>query len=86
MSGNGKKSNPDAYVDKKQKWLVSLQAIAIRAFKLDLIDYQKYRYFYMLINKKGYKVYEPLDDEITVSRPNILCSLFNGYFVEKKDK
>lgn len=64
-----KKSNPDAYVDLKRKWEVSLQAIAIRAFQLRLISYQQYRYFYMLINKHNYKQMEPLDNEIPIKKP-----------------
>ncbi|WP_346014193.1 XRE family transcriptional regulator [Sporosarcina sp. E16_8] len=78
--GIGKRSNPDAYVDIKQKWLVSLQAIAIRAFKLNIIDYQQYRYFYMSINKNGYKVNEPLDKEIPISRPTKVKSILQLLF------
>lgn len=70
-----KKSNPDTYFEMKQKWLVSLQAIAIRAFKLEVIDYQKYRYFYMLINKRGYKVNEHLDNQIPIERPTKVKSI-----------
>lgn len=47
--GIAKVSNPDAYIDIKQKWQVSLQAIAIRAFRLEIIDYQQYRYFLCLL-------------------------------------
>ncbi|WP_444543503.1 spr1629 family repressor/antitoxin [Lederbergia ruris] len=75
-----KKSNPDAYVDLKQKWLVSLQAIAVRAFKLGIIDYQKYRYFYILINKKGYKIIEPLDTDIPVIKPAKVKSILQLLF------
>ncbi|WP_375200629.1 helix-turn-helix domain-containing protein [Bacillus sp. RS11] len=75
-----KRSNPDAYIDIKQKWLVSLQAIASRAFKLNIIDYQKYRYFYMSINKNGYKVIEPLDREIPINRPTKIKSILQLLF------
>lgn len=75
-----KVSNPDAYIDLKQKWLVSLQAIAIRAFKLDLIDYQQYRYFFMSINRKGYKVEEPLDNEISIEHPMKIKSILQLLF------
>ncbi|WP_029265716.1 spr1629 family repressor/antitoxin [Virgibacillus alimentarius] len=77
-----KKSNPDSYIDIKQKWLVSLQAIAIRAFKLGIIDYQKYRYFYIVINKKGYKVSEPLDNQIPIERPTKIKSILQLLFDE----
>ncbi|MFD1851647.1 helix-turn-helix domain-containing protein [Oceanobacillus bengalensis] len=75
-----KKSNPDSYLDIKQKWLVSLQAIAIRAFQLGVIDYQQYRYFYMVINKKGYKTSEPLDDRIKIDRPTKVKSILQLLF------
>jgi len=75
-----KLSNPDAYIDIKQKWNVSLQAIAIRAFKLNIIDYQQYRYYYMLINKKGYKHLEPLDDKIPVEKPMKIRSILRLLF------
>ena len=75
-----KKSNPDAYIELKQKWLVSLQAIAIKAFKLKLIEYQQYRYFYMSINKKGYKEKEPLDDVILINRPSKVKSILQLLF------
>lgn len=75
-----KKSNPDAYIDLKKKWLVSLQAIAMRSFNLGLINYQQYRYFYIVINKKGYKTIEPLDNEIPISRPTKVKSILELLF------
>lgn len=78
-----KKSNPDAYIDMKRKWEVSLQSIAIRALQLELINYQQYRYFYMLINKHGYKASEPLDDEIPVKNPTKIKSILQLLFEEK---
>ncbi len=75
-----KVSNPDAYIDLKQKWQVSLQAIAIRAFKLNIIDYQKYRYFFISINKKGYKIIEPLDNEIPICHPTKVKSILQLLF------
>lgn len=80
FNGIVKKSNPDAFIDIKKKWLVSLQAIAIRAFKLNIIDYQQYRYFYMSINKKGYKITEPLDKEIPINRPTKVKSILQLLF------
>ncbi|QTD40301.1 ImmA/IrrE family metallo-endopeptidase [Sporosarcina sp. Te-1] len=75
-----KVSNPDAYCDIKEKWEVSLQAIAMKVYKLGLMEYQQYRYFFMSINRKGYKIIEPLDDQIPVSRPTKLKSVFQLVF------
>jgi len=78
-----KKSNPDAYIDLKQKWLVSLQALSTRAHKLGIIDYQQHRYFYMSINKKGYRKVEPLDNEIPIIRPSKVKSILQLLFEKK---
>lgn len=75
-----KVSNPDAYIEFKQKWEVSLQAIAMRIYKLGLMEYQQYRYFCMSINKKGYKILEPLDNEISISSPMKVKSILQLLF------
>jgi Zn-dependent peptidase ImmA (M78 family) len=79
-NGLVKVSNPDAYLDIKQKWQISLQAIAIRAFKLNIIDYQQYRYFFMSINKKGYRQIEPLDHDIAINHPTKIMSILQLLF------
>ncbi len=73
-------SNPDTYLDIKAKWEVSLQAIAMRLYRLGLLEYQQYRYFFMSINKKGYKLVEPLDDEIPIHRPMKMKSILQLVF------
>src|SRR5690625_1478386 len=75
-----KQSNPEAYLDLKKKWLVSMQAIAVRAMNLELITYQQYRYFFISINKKGYKYKEPLDDVILINRPGKVKSVLKILF------
>lgn len=75
-----KVSNPDAYIDMKEKWEVSLQAIAMRLYKLGVLEYQQYRYFFMSINKKGYRKIEPLDNEIPISRPMKMKSILQLIF------
>lgn len=64
-----KVSNPDAYRELKEKWLVSLQAMAMRARNLELITHQQFRYFFMSINKNGYRKEEPLDAILTIEKP-----------------
>lgn len=78
-----RKSNPDAYLDLKKKWLVSMQAIAVRAMNLELISYQQYRYFLISINRKGYKYAEPLDDKIPLHRPGKIKSVLKILFDNK---
>ncbi|WP_079480585.1 spr1629 family repressor/antitoxin [Halobacillus salinus] len=75
-----KASNPKSYIDLKKKWLVSIQAMALRAHRLSLIDYQKYRYFNILINKFGYKQIEPLDHELKIPKPGKVRSILELLF------
>ena len=75
-----KKSNPDSYLDMKKKWLVSIQALAYRAYSLGELKYQQYRYFNIMINKNEYKLTEPLDREIKVNRPGKIKSILQLLF------
>lgn len=78
-----KVSNPDAYVELKEKWLVSLQAMAIRVRQLGLMTHQQYRYFYMSINKRGYRKAEPLDNILPIERPMKVKSMLQLLFEKK---
>ncbi|EGO6122430.1 ImmA/IrrE family metallo-endopeptidase, partial [Enterococcus faecalis] len=70
-----RKSNPDYYIDLKRKYLVSISAMEMRAYGLGLMTYQENRYFWGQLTKKGYKLLEPLDDEIPPVRPGKIRSL-----------
>ncbi|WP_214708656.1 MULTISPECIES: ImmA/IrrE family metallo-endopeptidase [unclassified Exiguobacterium] len=70
-----RKSNPDSYIELKTKWLVSIQAMAIRAKRLGLLTQEQYSYFWRSITKKGYKKSEPLDYEIPIFKPSKIESI-----------
>ena len=70
-------SNPDNYIDLKQKYSVSIQALEYRAFKLGLLTPSQHGYFYRLINQKKYRTFEVLDDKIMVKRPSKIRSMLN---------
>lgn len=70
-----RKSNPDAYLELKRKYMVSIASLEMRAYHLDLINYQENRYFWAQLYKKGYRKYEPLDDEIVPIKPAKMRSL-----------
>ena len=76
-------SNPDAYIDLKKKWKVSIAAMGYKAFKESKMTYQQYRYFNILLNKKKYKIIEPLDLEFSIIRPLRIQKMFE--FVFEKD-
>lgn len=44
-------SNPDAYIELKKKWKVSIAAMGYKAFKGSEMTYQQYRYFNILFKK-----------------------------------
>ncbi|KAB2865415.1 MAG: ImmA/IrrE family metallo-endopeptidase, partial [Exiguobacterium chiriqhucha] len=73
-------SNPDSYIELKHKWLVSIQVLAIRAKNLGLITREQYSYFWRSITRKGYKTIEPLDKELTISKPLKIESILKLLF------
>lgn len=75
-----KKSNPDYLISLKEKWLVSIQTIAIRAYKLELLTSSQYKYLWANINKKGYKYEEPLDSKLIIAKPIKMNSLIDFLF------
>lgn len=70
-----RKSNTDAYLELKRKYMVSIASLEMRAYHLGLINYQENRYFWAQFYKKGYRKYEPLDDEIVPIKPAKIRSL-----------
>ncbi len=70
-----RRSNPDAYLDMKQHYQVSITAMAMHARALGLMSYQELRYFFGQRTKKGYQTMEPLDDKLVPVRPGRLRAL-----------
>lgn len=73
-------SNPKAYIELKEKWLVSIQAMAYYARKLDIMTYDQHRYFYASFKKNEY---EPLDKEIKIIKPGKVRSSIQFLFEKK---
>lgn len=76
-------SNPDAYIDLKEKWLVSIAAMAYYARKLGYLTYEQHRYFYASLNRQNYTKVEPLDDTIKIIRPGKIKSSLQFLFDKK---
>lgn len=70
-----RKSNPDAYLELKRKYVVSIASLEMRAYHLGLLNYQENRYFWAQLYKKDYRKQEPLDNEIVPIRPAKMRSL-----------
>ena len=73
-------SNPDAYIELKRKWKVSIAAMGYKAFKESEMTYQQYRYFNTLLHKKNYKAIEPLDLEFAIVKPLRIQKMFEFVF------
>lgn len=61
----------------KRHWKVSMQALLIRAYQLNKISYNQYRYAWIRMSKAGYKLKEPID--IPNEEPTLLHELVNIY-------
>lgn len=71
-----KKSNPDSYLDLKEKYLVSITALEYRAYQLKLLTFEENKYFYGSLSRKKYRQVEPLDLKIPIVKPGKIRSLF----------
>ncbi len=60
------------YLELKKKWKVSISAMIIRAFRLNVITHNQYQYLMKQLSKKGWRTKEPLDDLISVPKPILL--------------
>ncbi|PAV28388.1 hypothetical protein CIL05_17295 [Virgibacillus profundi] len=63
--------------------MVSIQALAYLSQFLQLISYQQYRYFNIMLNRLGYKEIDPLDRELPVPRPGKIRSILQLLFEKK---
>jgi Zn-dependent peptidase ImmA (M78 family)/DNA-binding XRE family transcriptional regulator len=59
------------YVDLKKKWKVSISAMIVRAYHLNVINNNQYQYLMRQISKNGWRSKEPLDDIIQVPKPTL---------------
>lgn len=60
------------YIELKKKWKVSISAMIRRSYNLRLIDNMTYSQLMRNMQKRGIKKHEPLDDELTTSKPSLL--------------
>lgn len=75
-------TNPDAYIDLKRKWMVSLQVLGYRASQLKFMDSKEHRNFYASLHRKGYLKEEPLDELIQIQKPKKIKTIID--FTVKK--
>lgn len=76
-------SNPKSYIGLKEKWSVSIVAMAYYARKLEFITYDQHRYFYASLNRLKFSQEESLDDTIKIIRPGKIKSSIQFLFEQK---
>jgi len=72
----------DYYIQLKKKWKVSMSAMMMRAYHLEVITYNQYQYMMKTMQKKGYRVHEPLDDKLVTAPPSMLKNALELLFDE----
>ncbi|WP_164218647.1 XRE family transcriptional regulator [Virgibacillus sp. YIM 98842] len=82
MKSIARVTNPDAYIDLKKKWKTSLQVLGYRAANLGILDAKKHRNFYAALHRKGYLKREPLDESLSIQKPEKIKSIID--LVSKK--
>src|SRR5699024_358260 len=70
-------TNPDAYIDLKNKWKTSLQVLGYRAADLGILDSKSHRNFYAALHRKGYLKIEPFDETIPIQKPQKVKSIID---------
>lgn len=68
------RTNLDYYVELKKKWNVSISAMVMRAYHLDLLTFNQYQHLMKKIALKGWKTREPLDNTVKTLEPTVLNS------------
>lgn len=62
----------NSLVDVKSRWRVSIGMMIRRAYDLKLITQTSYTRAYRELSRRGYRLSEPLDDELEPERPTLL--------------
>lgn len=65
-------TNLNYYKQLKKKWKTSISAMLVRANQLGVLSYSSYQAAMKKMSKLGWKVEEPLDDTLIMSKPTVL--------------
>lgn len=60
------------YTQLKRKWKVSISAMIRRSFNLGIISYDEYQMLYRVLQRRGMRKTEPLDDSLITASPSLL--------------
>lgn len=70
-------SDLDSLVRLKERWRLSVAALIFRLSHLGLIDEHRKSYLQRQLSARGWRGWEPLDDELPVERPSIVRNAYH---------
>src|SRR5699024_10998633 len=76
-------TNPDAYIELKEKWKTSLQVLGYRAMHLGLLDAKKHRNVYANLHRKYTLKRELLDESLAIQKPQKVKTIID--FISKQN-
>lgn len=81
--------NIDYYIELKRKWKVSIAAMLYRSCYLEIISQNQYQYMMRIMQNKGWRKNEPLDNVIVPSTPSVFSDavdllLLNNVFTSNE--
>src|SRR5699024_2570695 len=62
----------EEYIHLKKYWMVSINAMIVRSYHLNLINYTQYQYLQKQLSRKKMRKFEPYDDVLQLSNPGML--------------
>lgn len=71
------------YTELKRKWKVSIAAMIRRAYTLDVISYDEYQMMMRILQRRGMRKEEPLDDILITAQPSLLKTAVQMLLDEK---
>lgn len=71
------------YTELKRKWKVSIAAMVRRAYTLEVISYEEYQMMMRILQRRGMRKEEPLDDVLITAQPSLLKTAVQMLLDEK---
>src|SRR5699024_9085125 len=66
------KTKLDTFIHLKKHWMVSINAMIVRSYHLELLNYTQYQYLQKQISRRKMRTKEPYDDMLKLSQPGML--------------
>ena len=70
-------TNLEFYIELKKHWKVSIQAMIMRTYQLELINDDQKLYLFKKIAHNKWKKHEPLDGDLVIEKPSLYRKVFD---------